>query len=153
MKITDIDVPKNLFVFGAIHLLSNRFQTLGDKIDPSVSNKQWFVLMAVAKLKETSPNIGDIAKFLGTSRQNIKKMADALSRKGYLQLQKDTKDLRNIKVSLTEKCFDYFKSREQQENDYIEKIFSGIDDELLNSLQKGMSIMIENIDGMEKNIL
>jgi len=61
--------------------------------------------------------------------------------------------LRNIKVSLTEKCFDYFKSREQQENDYIEKIFSGIDDELLNSLQKGMSIMIENIDGMEKNIL
>ena len=146
MKITDINMPKQAFIYGAIHMLSNRLQTVGDKIDPTISNKQWFLLAVVSKFKEAPPNIGDVAKVLGTSRQNVKKMANILERRGFLKLEKDRNDLRSIQLFLTEKCDNYFKSREQQESEYIERIFSDIDNETLDSLCIGLSKLAENID-------
>jgi DNA-binding MarR family transcriptional regulator len=148
MKHTDINLEEADFIFAAIFLLANRMQIIGDKIDSSVSTKQWFVLAAVTRFIDTPPNIGDVAKLLGTSRQNIKKIANILERKGYMQLRKDPSDLRNIQLFLTDSCYDYFKSREQQENEYIKGIFFGIDDEMLKSLANGMSKLIENVDGM-----
>ena len=146
MKLTDADVSKDTFVFTAMHILANRFQTLGDRIDPEISMKQWFVLAAVSKFLDKPPNIGDIAALLGTSRQNIKKMAVILERRGFLKLVKDESDLRNILLILTEQCHDYFKGREKQENEYIESIFRGIDDEILDALYAGMGKLIENTD-------
>jgi DNA-binding MarR family transcriptional regulator len=148
MKYTDIEMPKTAFVYGAIFSLANRMQVIGDKIDQTVSTKQWFVLAAVSKFKETPPNIGDIAQFFGTSRQNIKKIANILQRKGYMQLRKDPTDLRNIQLFLTDSCYDYFKSRERQENEYIKGIFLGLNDEMLDSLCNGLSKLMENIDRM-----
>jgi len=141
-----MDMPNTAFVYGAIHLLANRLQTIGDRIDPTISTKQWFVLAAVSKFTKAPPNIGDIARGLGTSRQNIKKIATLLERRGLLKLERDKKDLRNIQLFLTEQCNDYFKSREQQENEYLENIFAGIDDERLAALCEGMRKLIENID-------
>jgi len=146
MKVTDIDMSKQAYIYAAIHLLSNRLQTVVDKIDPEISEKQWFVLAAVSKFIETPPNIGDIAKILGTSRQNIKKMGNLLEGRGFLKMEKDKNDLRNIQLFLTEKSFNYFKGREQQENEYMENIFLGIDDEMLDTLCKGMEKLIANID-------
>jgi len=148
MEITDIDMSKAAFVYGAIHSLANRMQVIGDRIDPTISTKQWFVLAAVSKFNKAPPNIGDVAKLLGTSRQNIKKIANILEQRGYLRLQKDQNDLRNIQLCLTENCYDYFKSRDQRENEYLENIFSGIDDEMLSTLCNGMKQLIENIDRM-----
>ena len=146
MKFPYADLSKPTFIYGAVFLIANRMQTLGDKIDSAISTKQWFVLAAVSKFKEAPPNIGDIADLLGTSRQNIKKIADILERKGYLILKKDPSDLRNVLLFLTDSCYDYFKGREQQENDYMEKMFSGINDESQAALCYGLIKLIENID-------
>lgn len=149
MKFTDFDVPKQAFIYAAIHLIANRLQTLGDKIDPTISSKQWFLLVTVSKftkLRETPPNIGDIANGLGTSRQNIKKMATILEQRGFLKLEKDKSDLRSIRLLLTEQCKNYFQGREQQDDTYLDRIFRGMDDEALASLCNGMSRLIENLD-------
>ena len=146
MKITDMDIQKQAFIYGAIHILANRLQTVGDRIDPAISSKQWFLLAIVAKFTESPPNIGDVAEVLGTSRQNVKKMANILEMQGFLKLEKDKDDLRSIRIFLTEKCGDYFKSREQLEVKYIERIFSGIDDEMLDSLCSGLGKLAKNID-------
>jgi DNA-binding MarR family transcriptional regulator len=148
MDLTNMNIPKMAFIYGAIFSLANRMQVLGDKIDSLISTKQWFVLASVSVFSNPPPNIGDIAKLLGTSRQNIKKITVILERKGYLKLQKDPNDLRNIQLILTDKCYEYFKSREQQENEYINIIFSGIDEKMLETLSSGMAKLIENIDGM-----
>jgi DNA-binding MarR family transcriptional regulator len=148
MKFSQMYLSKPAFIYGAIFSLANRMQTLGDRVDPSVSQKQWFVLATVSVFDDGSPNIGDIAKILGTSRQNIKKIAVILEKKGYLKLEKNKNDLRSIHLLLTDSCYEYFKSREQQENEYIEAIFHDIDDDLINSLCAGMSKLIKNIDCM-----
>jgi len=48
--------------------------------------------------KDKPPNIGDIADVLGTSRQNIKKIANILERQGFLKMEKDKNDLRSIQL-------------------------------------------------------
>ena len=148
MRFPYSDLSKPAFIYGAVFLLANRMQTLGDRIDSAISTKQWFVLAAVSKFKDAPPNIGDIADLLGTSRQNIKKIANILERKGYLQLKKDPSDLRNVLLFLTDSCYDYFKSREKQENEYMERIFSDINDETQAALCRGMIKLIENIDNI-----
>jgi len=150
MKLTDADLTKQAFIYAAIHLLANRMQTIGDKIDKTISAKQWFVLAAVSKFNKSPPNIGDIATLLGTSRQNVKKMANILEQRGFLRLEKDKKDLRNIQLLLTEQCINYFKGREQQENKYLEDIFLDMNDEMLNMLCEGMGKLVENIDMLLK---
>jgi len=148
LKITDVNVSSQAFIFAAIHLLANRMQTLGDKIDPTISSKQWFVLAVISKFEDAPPNIGDAAAVLGTSRQNIKKMALILEKRGFLRLEKDASDLRNIRLFLTEQCYAYFKGREQQENQYLESIFAGIDGATLAALHGGMNKIIENMDAL-----
>jgi len=148
LKITDVDMPKQAFVYAAIHLLSNRLQIVGNRIDPTISEKQWFVLAAISKYTDTPPNIGDIAHSLGTSRQNIKKMTNILEQRGFIRMEKDATDLRSIRLFLTENCVEYFKDREQQENEYIKSIFHGIDDEMLGVLCEGLRKLLDNIDKM-----
>ena len=148
MNIKDVDMSKQAFVYAAIHLLANRMQVIGDKIDPTISTKQWFLLAAVSKFKNTPPNISDIADGLGTSRQNIKKMANILEKRGFLKMKRDESDLRNIQLFLTEQCRNYFKSRDQKESEYLENIFLGIDDEMLHMLCSGMGKLVENIDSL-----
>ena len=148
MKLSDFNLPKEAFIYSAIHLLSNRMQTIGDKLDPAISSKQWFLLAAVAQFTASPPNISTIAGGLGTSRQNIKKMAEKLESRGYVRLEKDKNDSRSILLYLTEQCHSYFKSREQIENEYLEKIFAGIDENMLSVLCKGMSMCIDNMDNL-----
>ena len=148
LKITDIDISKQAFIYAAIHILANRMQAIGNKVDPTISTKQWFVLAAVSKFNTSTPNIGDIAEALGTSRQNIMKIAKILEHRGFLKLERDENDLRSIRLFLTAQCNEYLKGREQQENKYLDNIFLGMDDEVLTVLRDGMSKLIENIDAL-----
>jgi len=121
-------------------------QILGDRVDPTVSSKQWFLLAAVSKFENKPPNIGDIADILGTSRQNVKKMADILERRGFLKLEKSHDDKRSTQLVLTKQCWEYFKSRENQEDRYIDGIYQNMDEVILESLCEGLDQMIKNMD-------
>ena len=146
MNLKDFDIPKEAFIYAAIHILSNRMQILGDRVDPTVSSKQWFLLAAVSKFENKPPNIGDIADILGTSRQNVKKMADILERRGFLKLEKSHDDKRSTQLVLTKQCWEYFKSRENQEDRYIDGIYQNMDEVILESLCEGLDQMIKNMD-------
>jgi len=146
MKIEDMDMPKQAFAFAAIHMLSNRLQVVGDKLDPTISSKQWLLLAAISKFTDTPPNIGEIADVLGVSRQNIKKMANILQQHGFLKMEKDKNDLRSIQLFITAQCRDYFKGRDKLEREYMLKIFDGVDDEMLAVLCNGLSKLIKNAD-------
>ena len=146
-----MELHKAAFLYGAIFSLANRMQTLGDRMDSEVSTKQWFVLACVAMFNNNTPNIGDVAGILGTSRQNIKKIATILEKKGYLTMQKDQNDKRSIQLILTDNCYEYFRNREQLENEYEKKIFSGIDDRMTDSLYEGLGKLVENIDSLINN--
>jgi len=145
---SEVDISPQEYIYMSIHMLANRLQILGDRFDPTISSKQWHVLAVISKFDKKQPNIGDIANVLGTSRQNIKKIANILQQRGFIRMEKDKNDMRNILLCLTEKCGEYYKGREQMEREYLESIFSGLNDDELKNIKSGMTKLYNNIENM-----
>jgi DNA-binding MarR family transcriptional regulator len=70
------------FIFGCIFLLANKLQLLGDKVTGEITLKQWFMLNMIQKMDNKLPNYNEIARMIGTSRQNVSKMISVLEKKG-----------------------------------------------------------------------
>ncbi len=89
------------YIYGGIFALSNKLQLLGDKFDSNISTKQWFLIAIIASFKYEAPTISMTAERMGTSRQNVKKMASILERRGFLVIVKDKEDGRIQRLELT----------------------------------------------------
>ncbi|MDF2586216.1 MAG: MarR family transcriptional regulator [Anaerocolumna sp.] len=139
------------FIFGGIFVLANRLQLVGDKFDEHITVKQWLLLACISKYKDIKPTLSDVAKQIGNSRQNVKKMALILEREGFLTISKDHNDARILRISLTEKCDNYFKEREEKELQFINEFFYSMDDEMIKNLYQGITKLSENISRMELN--
>lgn len=60
-------------------------QTAGEKLQAEISMKQWF-LLAMAERCPKPRTLTNVGNLMGCSRQNVKKLALALERKGFVHL-------------------------------------------------------------------
>lgn len=137
------------YIYGGIFALSNRLQIIGDKFDSNISTKQWFLIAIIESFKNEAPTISMTAERVGTSRQNVKKMAAILEKSGFLKIIKDKEDARIQRLELTPYCVDYFKQRHEKEEKYMERLFAGFDEAMLMGIFKGMKQLEQNIIEME----
>lgn len=91
-------------IFSSIFVLQNRMQTAGEKLQTQISMKQWLLLAMAASCPEprTLTNVGNL---MGCSRQNIKKLALALEKKGFIRLLSGSNN--SVRIELTEKVQQY----------------------------------------------
>ncbi|MGX4599513.1 MarR family winged helix-turn-helix transcriptional regulator [Faecalimicrobium sp. JNUCC 81] len=136
------------YVFGSIFALANRLQVLGDKMDEKITVKQWFFIATVSMIN-SNPSISEISKLIGTSRQNVKKMALLLENQGFLIIQEDKSDKRISRISLTQKCFEYFQDRQSMEEEFMESLFYGFSQKNIEDLSNGIALLINNLEKME----
>lgn len=94
-------------IFSTLLIAGNKLQTLFDQRIPEVSLKQFMLLSIIRQSKEpfTFTQLGNL---LGCSRQNIKKLANVLMKKGFITLQQSPHDTRAMCICPTEKVNDYF---------------------------------------------
>ena len=152
MNIIDKSESQNIkaYIFGGIFALSNKLQLLGDKFDSNISTKQWFLIAIISSFQDKAPTISMTSERVGNSRQNVKKMAEILEKKGFLAIVKDQEDGRIQRLKLTKHCQDYFKQRNQGEDQFMESLFENFDETLLIGLLKGMEKLESNVLNMEK---
>ena len=134
------------FIMGAISLLSNEFNGFGDDIIEELTYKQWFLLMMISRMEETGCNINTIADFVGTTRQNIKKMLTPLEEKGFVSILRSGSDARSLSVELTDKAYEFFKNNDGRVATATERLFSPFSEEEidhLTSLLKKLMFCIE----------
>lgn len=112
------------YIIGCISMLANKLTQFGDEILPDITFKQWFLLIMISKMNIEEKNVKNIAEFVGTSRQNVKKMLTALETKKYVVVSKSKFDARALKVELTEKAYQYFKDNASATEKETEKLFS-----------------------------
>lgn len=143
------DLEKKAFAFASIFTLSNRLQVLGDAFDKNVTIKQWLFLVCVSKFPQP-PMISEVAGFIGYSRQNAKRIAQALSENGLISIARDKNDSRALRIEITQKCRDYFTGRWQKETDFLNELFTAFDAALIDGLYKGLQMLANNIEKMEK---
>lgn len=91
-------------IFSSIFVLQNRMQTVCEKLQTEISMKQWLLLTMTACCPEprTLTNVG---KLMGCSRQNIKKLALALEKKGFIRLSSGGNN--SVCIELTDKVSEY----------------------------------------------
>lgn len=135
-------------IFSTLFIAGNRLQTLFDNNIPEVSLKQFMLLSIVRQSKEqlTFTQLGDL---LGCSRQNIKKLANVLMKKGFITIQQSPNDTRAMCICPTEKVNRYFAndfSKYQEDLKYLFEVYTDKEIETLFILLSRLYAGIENLD-------
>lgn len=135
-------------IFSTIFIAGNKLQTLFDNHIPEVSLKQFMLLSIVRQSKEqlTFTQLGNL---LGCSRQNIKKLADVLMKKGFITIQQCPHDTRAMCICPTEKVNDYFMNdflKYQEELKYLFEVYTDKEIETLFILLTKLYAGIENLE-------
>lgn len=134
-------------IFASLYILGNRLQTSFDKIDPSVTMKQFMVLVMVRQLSERAIDLTSCGKLLGCSRQNIKKLAMALEAKELIAMNRSEEDKRKTILVLTKEGEHYFNSVETLHSHALATIFNGYSDKELSNF---FDIFMKLYQGVEK---
>ncbi len=135
-------------IFSTLFIAGNRLQTLFDSHIPELSLKQFMLLSMVRQSKEplTFTQLGNL---LGCSRQNIKKLADVLEKKGFISIQRSPCDTRAMCICLSGKADEYFQedfARYREELQYLFEVYSDEEVETLFQLLSRLYAGIENLE-------
>lgn len=146
-RFSDTTEKQRKAIFSTLFIATNRLQTLFDKRIPQVSLKQFMLLTIVRQSKEqlTFTQLGEI---LGCSRQNIKKLAEILEKKGFIMIRQSPNDPRAMCIFPTEKVDYYFEndfSQYQEELKYLFEVYTDKEVETLFVLLSKLYAGIENL--------
>ncbi|MDR1795726.1 MAG: MarR family transcriptional regulator [Erysipelotrichaceae bacterium] len=119
---------KEELLFGSILLLSNKLQIWGDKTLESLSLKQWFLLMQIHSMEVENPTVNEIADFVGTSRQNVRKLLDHLQEQGFIEIKASKQDRRALEVSLSADTLEYLNENPDSGYTLIKLLFADLND-------------------------
>ena len=113
-------------IFSTLFILGNKLQTLFDNHIPQISLKQ-FMLLSIVRQSKTPLTFTQLGNLLGCSRQNIKKLAEVLSKKGFLSMEPNARDPRAMCLVPTKKGNDFFETDflpYQKELEYLFSVYT-----------------------------
>ncbi len=139
-------------VFSTLFIAGNKLQTLFDNHIPKVSLKQFMLLSIVRQSKEqlTFTQLGTI---LGCSRQNIKKLADVLMKKGFITIQQSPHDIRAMCICPTEKVNDFYANDFSEYQEELKYLFEVYTDKEIETLFILLSKLYAGIENLEKRVI
>lgn len=148
-RFSDTTENRRKAIFSTLFIAGNKLQTLFDNHIPEVSLKQFMLLSIVRQSKEplTFTQLGNI---LGCSRQNIKKLAGLLMKKGFITIQQSPLDTRAMCICPTEKAESYFQNEFAKYQEELKYLFEVYTDKEIETLFILLSRLYSGIDNLEK---
>lgn len=134
-------------IFSSIFVLQNRMQTAGEKLQTQISMKQWLLLVMTACCPEprTLTNVGN---FIGCSRQNIKKLALALEKKGFVRLLSGGNN--SVCIELTDKVDQYAEEMGERHLQSLKLLFLDFTEEEIEQLFRLYAKLFAGMERIEK---
>ena len=117
--------PAPYVLFGSLLAMGNRLQAAGDRFYDEITTKQWFVL-AVLENFSAPPTLGELARGVGSSHQNVKQLVLKLQQKGYVALAQDGRDARKNRVHRTPKCAELPEKYGARQQEFMRALYTGI---------------------------
>lgn len=151
LRFSDTTENRRKAIFSTLFIAGNKLQTLFDKHIPEISLKQ-FMLLSIARQAEEQLTFTQLGNLLGCSRQNIKKLAGALEKKGFITIQRSPQDTRALCICLTQKGNDFFQNdflTHQKELEYLFEVYTEREIDTLFTL---ISKLYAGIEHLEKHI-
>lgn len=94
-------------LFGTVFVLAQHLSRRVDsQLQPlGLTTRQWLLLAVLRQaFPDRSPSLTEAAAVYGSSRQNVRRIAEQLVRRGYLRLVADPADRRPTRLELTEQA-------------------------------------------------
>lgn len=134
-------------IFSSIFVFQNRMQTAGEKLQTQISMKQWLLLAMVACCPEphTLTNVGNL---MGCSRQNIKKLALVLEKKGFVRLLLGGNN--SVCIELTNKVKQYTEEMGERHSQSLKLLFEDFSENEIEQLFHLYSKLYVGIERVEK---
>ncbi len=115
--------------FRLVIALAQELRTLMDqRLLPSGLTTQQAALLSVIEIKGGSPTLTEAARGLAMSHQNVKQLAVALERKGFLQIVPDEHDARSKRIQVTKKHRKFWAKRNPQDHACVAQWLAGLDE-------------------------
>lgn len=135
-------------IFSTLFIAGNKLQTLFDKNIPEISLKQ-FMLLSIVRQSTEPLSFTQAANLLGCSRQNIKKLADALIKKDFITIRQSPVDPRAMCIYPTEKVTDYFQNNFSAYQEELKYLFETYTDQEIETLFMLLSRLYAGIENLE----
>ncbi len=132
-------------LIGLLNRFDNRYQSAADAFFKELSWKQMYFLNGITMFAE-APTMQDMADLMGCSHQNVNKLADKLSKEGYITSRRDENDRRKQRLSLTDKATDFLNRNKSEAYKCVTDIFSAVSDE---ELEITIDVMARLTDKLE----
>lgn len=136
-------------VFSTLFIAGNKLQTLFDKHIPNISLKQ-FMLLSIVRQSQEQLTLTQLGNLLGCSRQNVRKLADVLLKKGFITICPSPCDTRAMCICPTEKADDFFQNDFSKYEGNLKHLFEVYTDEEMETLFILLSKLYAGIENLEK---
>ena len=140
-------------VFGSLFSLVTRLEVMGNSQDflGELTTKQWYLLIHLITFFREPPTLSALAAEKDTSHQNAKAIALKLQEKGYLELVKDKKDKRTLRVIPDKTKIEAYEAEMGGENNaFVEKFLSALSDEELEIFDCALVKLMEKAEDIRK---
>lgn len=143
-------------VYSTLFSLSNKLQIRGDEYLKGLTSRQLMTMMAIIHLPEDGTTFNNIARKLGTSKQNVKQMVTIIEKKGCVVIVQSETDKRSYNVKITESGKQILFECSERGVVFFEDVFKDFSEEELELLWSFLKRMYrfddEEQDGFEEEI-
>ena len=115
-------------IFSSIIILQNRLQTIFDNANEDLTLKQ-FMLLTMIQYSDENTTFTHLGNLLGSSRQNVKKLATSLEEKGFIKIKQEASNKRNTSLEMTDKAYIYVDSINDSHTEKLSFIFNDYTEE------------------------
>jgi len=117
-------------VFRLAIVLAQELRTLMDqRLQESGLTTQQSALLTVIEIARRPPSMTEAARSLGMSHQNVKQLAVALERKGFLNMVPDEHDARSKRLETTRKHKRFWSKRDPHDHAIVTEWLGNLSEE------------------------
>jgi len=109
MEVSEINCSKELRelflmqqIYSTLIATTGKIGTNADKYYKGLTMRQYMTILAILHIPSNETTLNNIAHKLGTTKQNVKQIVNAIEKKGYIIISPSETDKRAINIKITE---------------------------------------------------
>jgi DNA-binding MarR family transcriptional regulator len=111
--------------FATLFSVSNKLQVKSDMILEFLTMRQLMTMIAIIHLPKGEASLNRIARKMGTTKQNIKQLVNAIEKKGFIKIIPSETDKRAYSIEINEERKGDFVECYMHGMGFLEEIFKG----------------------------
>lgn len=143
------NMDKRRIIYANTFLVANRLQRVMDAELEEVTSKQWLALIMLGAF-DTPPTLKEMAQMCNTSHQNTKQIILKLHEKGYVNIAKDEKDGRAMRIIPLPKIEELSAKYDERSNRFMEEMFRDLTQEEIEVMCKAQFKIYDRLEQISK---